>query len=540
MTDPGRIRRAVVLGAFALSGAASLSYEVVWTRALSVVLGSTTYALSSMLATFMLGLALGGLVGGRIADSAANPLRWFALCELGIGVGGLASHALIGLLPPFYLAVYRQLHLAPTAFFATQIAICSLVMLGPTILMGMTFPLVTRSLVADLTRVGSVVGSAYGINTLGSVLGSMLAGFVLVPSVGLLGTTLGAAALNVLTGVAVIVAGRARPALVHAAAALLYVAAGAAALEAPREPPFIGFHTAYRHLRGDSYEVLLERERAVNRLVFAREGVDGSVAAYRTPDGHLTLRVGGKLEGTALSDVPNTLLLAHLPVAAHPDPRTMLVVGLGAGVTVDAARKLVPQVEVAEISEGVIEAVRRFGPKDVLAGVPIHRNDARNHLFRTERGYDVISSEPSYPTDLGVGNLFSVEYYAVAASRLNDGGIYCQWLPYYMLTNDDVTMMIKTFATVFPFTTLWKVPGSMDLILLGSRTPFVRSPDEVLRRVAVQHRGSPLPFVLSRGVQEVADIARRPDVPVNTDDRPLLEFRVARNFRVGDLGLIER
>jgi len=189
-----------LLAAFALSGAAALAYEVVWTRALSIVLGSTTYALSSMLATFMLGLAIGGLVGGRLADRPGEPLLKLGLCEVGIGLGGLASLLLIGLVPSAFLAAYRAFHLESAAFYALQILLCSMVMLGPTLLMGMTFPLAVKALGGAAEHVGATVGKVYGFNTLGSVAGSLLTGFFVVPGLGLRGATYVAASANIVVG----------------------------------------------------------------------------------------------------------------------------------------------------------------------------------------------------------------------------------------------------------------------------------------------------------------------------------------------------
>lgn len=532
-------RQTVVLVAFACSGAAALSYEVLWTRSLSVVLGSTTHALSSMLATFMLGLALGGLLGGRIADRRSRPLAWLGACELGIGLLGIASHVLVGLLPEMYLFVYRQFHLDAGVFFVVQIGICSLVMLGPTVLMGMTFPLATKVLAEGEERVGSVVGRAYGVNTLGSVVGSIATGFFVLPALGIRGATLAAAAVNLAAGVALVAS--AGGALRFLAIALLYVPALVGVWRAEPHTDFVSIHTASRFVGGgESYDEIRKVESDTKALLFAQDGVEARVAAYRTRDGHLVLHVGGKVEGTADADETNALLLSYLPVAAHAGARSVLVVGLGAGVTLDAARRLVPEVDLVEISDEVIEVVRRFGPPGALEGVTVHRADARNHLFRTERRYDVISSEPSYPSNLAVSNLFTADYYEIAAARLNDGGVYCQWLPYYLLTNDDVTMMVKTFASVFPYATVWKVPSSLDLLLLGSRTPFVRSPEDVRRRVAALGPPRPLEFVLSRDVAAVAQIARRTDVPINTDDLAALEFSVARNLRVGNVALVER
>ncbi len=200
--------RITVLGAFFLSGAAALAYEVVWTRALSVLLGSTTYALSTMLATFMLGLAMGGTLGGLLADRTRRHLFFLGMCELGIGIGGLVSVPLIRRLPAVYLAAYRGFHLQPSVFFTVQILLCAGVMLVPTLLMGMTFPLAARAVTTRMEEVGKGVGSAYSFNTLGAVLGSLLTGFLLVPRVGLSGSTAIAGGVNLAVGCVLVVVSR--------------------------------------------------------------------------------------------------------------------------------------------------------------------------------------------------------------------------------------------------------------------------------------------------------------------------------------------
>ena len=122
--------RWILLTAFGFSGAAALIYEVVWTRALSIILGSTTYALSTMLSTFMAGLALGGFLGGKLADRGKNLLLFFGLLELGIGIFGLITMPLIHQLPPFYFKIYRSFHLSPTVYFVFQSKDSSMLCIG--------------------------------------------------------------------------------------------------------------------------------------------------------------------------------------------------------------------------------------------------------------------------------------------------------------------------------------------------------------------------------------------------------------------------
>lgn len=539
-TSPVRSARSrLLLGAFALSGAAALIYEVTWTRALSLVIGSTTYALSTMLATFMGGLALGGALGGRLADRGKNLVAAFAACELGIGLAGVLSLPLIYALPRVYLALYQQFHLYPRLFFTLQILLCAAVMVVPTFLMGATFPIVSRAVSRGVEQIGRDVGAAYSLNTVGAVAGSLSAGFLLVPWLGLTGTAMVAGGLNLCVGLTLLlVAGKRAPGVLGAV-----LVVGLSALGwvngSGTTTNFVNYYSAHRLSAGQPWSTVMASEREL-MLLGESDSPEGRVRAFRTPANTLLLQVGGKVEGTNVDDVANTLLLAYLPAASHPKPEHMLVIGLGAGSTLEAAKRAVPEVDVVEIHPGVVDMVRRFGAPGVLDGVDLFRDDARSLLLKTDRRYDLISSEPSYPTEAVVANLFTREYFELAAARLAPGGVYAQWLPYHLLTNRGVTMMVRTFASAFPFTSLWRVPESMDLILVGSRTPF--AVDEVQIRARVEQLNQqrwPLGYELSRSAAEIAVVSGQEDVPLNTDDHPRLEFELARNLLVGDLALID-
>lgn len=527
---------AIVLGASFFSGGAALVYEVVWSRAMSLVLGSTVYALSTMLATFMAGLAVGGFIGGRLGDRM-DPVKALGLCEIGIGIGGVASIPIIYSLPDLYARMYQSLHLNPPLFFTVQIALCALVMFWPALLMGATFPLVTKSITGELSEVGRKIGIAYGTNTLGAVVGSLAAGFFLIPVLGIKGATFLPAGINVTLGIVLLLTARsgAKPA---AAALLIFLIMAVWGAGTKVRTTLVNFYTANRGIsRGDM--PMAQSAGLEKALVFYEENAAGSVRAFKVPDGNLMLQVGGKIEGTLQSDIPNTRLLAYLPLAAHPAPRKGLVIGLGAGVTVAAAKEHLPSTDLVEINPAVVRAVAQHGRKGLLDGVKVIVNDARQYLTMTDGRYDIISSEPSYPTETEVASLFSREYYRIAAKKLNDGGVYCQWLPYYALANDDVTMMIKTFSTAFRYVMLWKVPESLDLIMLGRNVPFEHDEAAIRERVARMAGGERLEFVLSRTPGQVAELVADERIRVNSDDRPILEFLVARNFLIGDIARIE-
>lgn len=527
----------LILTAFLFSGASALIYEVIWTRALSLVLGSTVYAVSTMLATFMAGLALGSYLGGKLSDREKNLMFLFGICELGIGIFGLASIPLIYSLPAVYLSIYRALHLYPALFFTVQILLCAMVMLVPTTLMGATFPFVSKMITKNLAEMGRKVGDAYSVNTVGAVIGSLAAGFFLIPTLGIKGATLVAASLNLLVGIVMLALskrGMLKPVVI---AAPLFAVVALWSGTARLETSLVNFYNVHRDLNGESYKEILAKQRMDMEQVFYEERPEGAVRGFKTPDGSLALQVGGKLEGTTLNDLPNTVLLAYLPIASHPAPKSFLTIGLGAGVTLGAAKDVLRDVDVVEINPGVVEAVARHGRPGLLDGTGVIIKDARNYLLTTDKKYDVISSEPSYPTETEVASLYTKEFYELAATKLAPGGIYCQWLPYYLLADRDVISQIKTFGSVFPSAQLFVVRRSNDLILIGSKEPFHYPVKELMEKVkqlnAAHHY--PLDYYLSKSPEQLAKVAKEFDAPLNTDDHPVLEFNAANNFLLGNV-----
>jgi spermidine synthase len=527
--------RIAVLIAFCLSGAAALIYEVAWMRALSLILGSTTYALSTMLSTFMAGLALGGYLGGRLADRHRNLLLLLGLLELGIGLFGLATMPLINSLPPLYFKLYKAFHLSPSAYFLFQFLLCAGIMLIPTTLMGATFPVVSKMVTSSMDELGKWVGKAYSFNTLGAIAGSFSAGFILIPLLGVKAAALTAASLNVTVAVVMILLSKARIKGAAVVAVILLAAVPLSAALLSRQAEWT--ISIYDIGRYNNLENFLKKSEQ-DTILFEKDYREGRVKVWRDMWGFLKLRVGGKNEGSGPSDIDNTKLLAYLPIASHPapgDPQSFLNIGLGAGVTLASAKKHIDDLTLVEINDGVVEAVRRFGAPGLLDGVEVEVQDARNWLFLHDRKFDIITSGPSYPTEASSGNLFTREFYVLARERLNPGGVFCQSLPYYILRDEDVTMMINTFGRVFENVFLWKVPKSKDLVMVGSLTPFRFDSDEIVERVRWLNRdGFPLDFLLSRDPGQTREIVRENiHMPVNTDDRPILEFRAARNFITG-------
>jgi spermidine synthase len=194
------IKNLLLIGFF-LSGMAALIYEVVWTRPLSLIFGSTVYAVSTMLAAFMGGLALGSYILSKYADKLKNPLRVFAFLEIGIGIYGLIIIWLFNILPYPYLWIWNNFNFSFGAFNFVQFLLCFLVLLIPTTLMGATWPVVNKAYIRHIEKVGKGTGTLYSVNSVGAIIGAWSAGFILIPWLGIKGSSIFAASLNLIIGV---------------------------------------------------------------------------------------------------------------------------------------------------------------------------------------------------------------------------------------------------------------------------------------------------------------------------------------------------
>lgn len=522
-----------------LSGAASMIYEVAWTRTLALVIGSSTYAFSTMLVAFLAGLALGSYLFSRLAGRLRVGPFFFAILQLGIGLSALAVTPLFDRMPEVFLQAFR-LSQSPGFVKVLQFTISALVMFLPTLFMGATFPCVAQIASPAMHRVGHDVGRIYFVNTGGAIAGTVLAGFLLIPSLGLQSTLKVAVSTNLALALALFAVTGERT-WGKALAAVVPLAALAALYSSP--PWDAKAMSSGVAIYGRNYFGWLgkadfrEAITSANRLLFYKDGISATVSVHQQAD-HLSLKINGKVDASNKVDLHTQLMLGHLPLLIHPDARRVLVIGLGSGMTAGAvALHPVQAIDVIEIEPAVVEAAGFFAKENrqVLKDprVRLAIADGRNFLLATPRRYDVLISEPSNPWMRGIGSLFSLEFYELAASRLAPQGIVCQWIHAYGLFPEDLKMVVKTFRSVFPHTTIWvATPG--DLLLLGSKEPQaldyarLRSRTDSLPglREDMARLGfrSPLAFLADFMLSEEDAARYARHAPLNTDDLPLLEF----------------
>ena len=191
-----------LLPLFFASGATALTYQTLWVRELQLVFGTSTFAISTVLAAFMGGLAAGGFIMARYADRLTRPLYVYGWLEIGIGIYALIFPFIVSALAPVYLTAWRALQPGPVMFGLIQFALVGTALLLPTAAMGATLPLLARFATHNVGDAGDRVGTLYAINTFGAVIGTLLCGFVLLPQLGRLNTGLLAAGANVVLGLA--------------------------------------------------------------------------------------------------------------------------------------------------------------------------------------------------------------------------------------------------------------------------------------------------------------------------------------------------
>ena len=533
----------LLFAALAASGFASMTYQVAWTRVITLSIGSVTYSFPLIVGGFIGGLAVGAAVLGRLGDRPGSTPLLLVMCQLSIAAVAGLSMPFLGDLPVrMTLAVMEYSDSFAALQFAKFAAVFGVVFV-PTFFMGGMLPLATRA-VAERRRdgVGAAVGRAYASNTVGTIVGSFLAGFVLVPAIGMQETIAFAVAVNALVGGALlffsgIFDGVMRP-VASAVAALGLAYVGFSTPDWDRtvltSAPYLHAPLYAKNANATADDVRLALAKKAG-IAYYREDYATTVTVLddRT---HRYLYVGGKLD--AISENASQSLLGHIPMLLHPNPKDVLVIGLGSSESVAATLEH-PEVESAtciEISPAVAEAAERFFQLEQRPlsdeRLDLRIGDGRVHIAMTDDTYDVIVSQPGNPWMAGASALFTREYFEGMKARLRPGGVVSVWVQGFSASAENVNALIGTFGSVFEHFDLWETRVLGDYILTGYLEPLAIDPvrvDERMRSPRVRAN------LGSQHIEDAADLlgyfvtsaerARRlPGADrINTDDHNFLE-----------------
>lgn len=518
---------AIVL--YSIAGGIALGYEVVWSQSIVQFMSTRTYAFAVVLATYLAGLVIGSAIYARKADRITNPWATFALLISGAGLLALLEIAGLGRwliilqteVEAFILSLGASALVGMCARFA--VAALSIVFL-PTLLLGAAFPIALR-LSVDNQHVGRDVGTVVAFNTLGGIAGVMLSGFVLVPMLGLI-RTLGV--LAVLAAVVGVVAVTRTQQVGNTPRNCVFALAIASVALALLTPP-------------DRLANLLPGARN-GSLVFYEEGRSATVAVVSQGQAQRQFNrlyiQGVSNTGDAMPSLRYMRLQALLPLLIHrSEPRSALVIGFGTGITAGALLQY-PQLQqrvVAELLPAVVSASHLFNGNFDAATDPridIRVRDGRQELLRSSERYDLITLEPPPPSAAGVVNLYSRDFYQLAATRLQPNGLFAQWLPLPTQNEDDSRSLVRSFIDVFPHATLW-TSEFHEMLLIGSLEPIELDAERISQRFAQPQVSSALKAVgiaspealLATWVTDTQGLERfAANAPAVTDDRPLIEY----------------
>lgn len=550
--------RVVLLGT-ALSGAASFAYEIIWIRMLSMAVGSTMHAFELMLASFIAGIALGGLWVRKHADKTDSPLRLVGWMQLFMGVAALASLAVYA--NAFTWVGWLMQALARTdggyTLFNLGTATISIaIMLPAAFFAGTTLPLFTVALL----RAGQgerAIGRVYAWNTLGSIIGVFATIHLLIPTLGLKLSLCIAALVDMGIGL-MLLRGQAedkRAMLRFGMAAGLAAMALIVAVRIPFDPRTTAsgvFRYGNVNLSPDDH------------ILYYKDGKTASVSTVRSASGSTHIATNGKpdaaiqlnAERPPADDEPTMAMAAALPLAMLDAPKHVGVIGFGSGLTTHTllGDTRLERVDTIEIEPAMIDGARAFGPRveraytDPRSHIVI--DDAKSYFSGQRNKYDIIVSEPSNPWISGVGTLFSKEFYQFVPRHLNDNGLFVQWVQLYEIDDRLIASILAGLTTSFSDYGAW-ISNSTDMLIIATKNGPL-PPLDAQRVLASPHLKQELARLQLDSTQRLAfrkianadllrGIARYySGLPANSDFYPVLGLKApkARYMKSSALGTL--
>jgi predicted membrane-bound spermidine synthase len=534
---------------FACSGFVSIAYEVVWFRFLTNISGSSVYAFSGMLGTYLLGLVIGSLICAKfLASNKEKLLHYFAFTQVGIAVAATLTFAMLGksgTFHSFFAAIVSAVVPARTqtllgddvSFFLT----CVIALLLPTTLIGISFPLASELTVMRMSALGRRIGALYASNTIGGVLGSLTAGFILIPYLGSQWTLTALIFMNLLLFLA-IVASQAGllTSLWRPGAIALGVVVVSFLLFGP--------HYLERQLTTFTGAKVLELRESKEATFAVLEYEDDAAGKYQQLLVNSKSYANNRPEGRRYMAA-----MAHYPLLFHKGPsETAAVICIGTGTTVGAVSTHAELQSIYAVD--LAPAVFDFAPYFIPINNRFHENpkvhkvaaDGRHYLLGTHDTFDVITLEPPPPHDAGVVNLYTEEFYALAKLRMREGGVLAQWVPLDIGRGDLPKMILKAMLAQFKHVSLW-MPSRMEGVAIASDEPLQIDRDVLAMRMSEPLVADDLTAIGLRSPEHLlatfvaADqtlAAYLNDTPSLTDDRPRIEyynFYPVKPIRVGEI-----
>ena len=537
---------------FGITGLVAMSYQVLWTRAYLITLGSSTYSFTLVLTTVLIAIAAGSAVMSPWIKRIARPLLWFSLAQFGAAAAAAISFYTLNRVPLWLFERIRDPITHISEIYLFQFGLVALVVFVPSFLQGMSFPLVIRVVTGRSEQTGSDVGNAYAYNTTGAIFGSFAAGFILMPWLGLQQAITLVIVLNLALAIALAIVelllcrkvGHVLALGLAFATALGFYGLSPALNQAQLTAGVFRAQTARDVLSSQTFD------HYDPEILYYQDGLTATTTVERHGERRV-LKSNGKPEASDGADMPTQVVVGLLPFlvrSAYDDvdigDEKAAMIGFGSGVTAGSSLQWpLARLDVIEIESTMIEASRYFEHVNhrPLEDDRLHvvESDGRNFLEYTSQSFDIIISEPSNPWIAGVSSLFTIEFFERARQRLNEGGIYAQWVQLYEMRPENVRTVFETFRTVFPYVHAYSSrPKGTDLILIGSERPLPLPAEGYARAWEIDRVASEMQRV---GISSPHDlygllfmnqeqlISFADGAEPNTDDNGLLEFSAPRD-----------
>lgn len=529
----------VVFMASFINGFAALALEVLWGRTLGLLTDASVYAYTGIIGMFLAGIALGSRLAGPLADRVRSPMLWLGVLVWSMGIVlVVALRVFVDAVPHEYLGGESGGTSFPNIWLPLRVMLLAAAAVAPlTVLSGACFPFLVRLVVTSDGREGRQLGSVYSINTIGGIIGAVVAGFALLPLLADQGA--------------------------FCVIALVYAASGALCLAAAKRyatAAVFGIVLAAMAVVLLPFGGSLSRglASAYGRIHKHIESASGTVTAFTQESVPPPFPKRLLVNGTAMTVLcTDTKIMAHLPLMLHPRPDSALVVCFGMGTTFRSAAVHDLPVTVVELQPSIPSLFEFFHP-DAPAIMSNPKNqikigDGRNFLLLSNARYSVITIDPAPPMySAGTVNLYTQEFFTLCRDHLDDNGIMSLWIPGYSCMESDFRLILKTFTTVFPEYALWIGPDEFGWYLVGSRQPIIVRPDrlsaiasdERIRRDLTEYHLLPDRMVTAQillneymrflsgksGINRYVADERR----ILTDDRPYTEFPMLEWIRHGE------
>jgi spermidine synthase len=496
-------RARVVYIAIALSGLTALASQVIWARALSLLIGATVYTFSLILAVFLVGLGIGSSLGSSMAGSLKHPRVALGWVQMLLCVALAYAAYMTTASMPFW-PINPSISSDPMFNFQLDLMRAAFVVLPGAILWGMSFPLALASVAEKGQDPARLVGGVYAANTAGAIVGALLASLLAIALIGSQNAQMVLIGLSAVSGLILLAShadetGKGKSQL--ASMAVLVAVTAGAGLLARSVPPMPGLLVAYGRYAATWV--------GQNEIIYTGEGMTASVAVSRTPNGVLNYHNAGKVQASSEpQDMRLQRMLGHMTTLIPDNPRTVVVIGCGAGVTAGAVAidPVLTQVTIAEIEPLVPKVVSTYFSEhnfDVIRNpkVRVHLDDARHFLLTTKEKFDAITSDPLDPWVKGAATLYTREFFDVVKSRLNPGGVVTLFVQLYESSDEAVKSEIATFLESFPNGVVFAntINGQgYDLVLVGQLDPKPIDVDRVQARLS-----DPANAAIARSLAEI-------------------------------------